>query len=351
MRQTLVKGLKSILSFLKNLVRPESKRLSDRQNPVPITPSASVKLQSSDISQPTDARLQWGTETLMARGYSKQEAEKAVNHLADRSNGSLSKFHRYISDETYKDGRQEDFQWAISSLRTKGYSPASARDTGHMALAWAKQTGGDMRTYISQLPERVLQFDDQIHQFQKFMYLLNKKGYTPNDAKYAVLQAMHECKGDFSSIHKRLKKAPVAAPDSIKPRPDLQKQFVTTTVIPWMEDAFRGLDYSPEEIHSTTRTLIANSGGPERGDLHMMLSGTKNLTRGDDPESEISDKVREAALETMGLPFSASSSDISRAYRKAALKYHPDKVPDPDGSRAETFRKIQEAYERLTDKT
>ncbi|WP_461538790.1 J domain-containing protein [Spongorhabdus nitratireducens] len=333
---------------MKNLVRPESKRLSDRQNPVPITPSASVKLQSSDISQPTDARLQWGAETLMARGYSSQAAEKMANHIAERSDGSLSKFHQYINDEAYKDGRQEDFQWAISNLRTKGYSPAAARETGHMVLAWAKQTGGDIRTYISQLPERVLQFDDQIHQFKKFMSLLSKKGYTPNDAKYAVLQAMHECKGDFSSIHKRLKKAPVAAPDSIKPRPDLQKQFVTTTVTPWMEDAFRGLGYPPEEVISTTRTLIANSGGPERGDLHMMFSGIRDLRGAQAPGSQISDKVREAALETLGLPPSASLSDISRAYRQGALKHHPDKGPDPDGSRAEAFRKIQEAYDSLT---
>ena len=49
----------------------------------------------------------------------------------------------------------------------------------------------------------------------------------------------------------------------------------------------------------------------------------------------------------LGLDKGASESEIKKAYRAAALKYHPDRNPGEDGE--EKFRKIQEAYEVLSD--
>ena len=43
----------------------------------------------------------------------------------------------------------------------------------------------------------------------------------------------------------------------------------------------------------------------------------------------------------------ASQEDIKKAYRRAALKYHPDKNPDPGA--AETFKRCTEAYQVLGD--
>lgn len=46
----------------------------------------------------------------------------------------------------------------------------------------------------------------------------------------------------------------------------------------------------------------------------------------------------------------ASSSDIKRAYRKLALKYHPDKVSEDDRGHAEIkFKEVSQAYEVLID--
>ena len=50
----------------------------------------------------------------------------------------------------------------------------------------------------------------------------------------------------------------------------------------------------------------------------------------------------------LGVERNASQPDIKRAYRKLALKYHPDKNPD-DESAESRFKEINEAYEVIGD--
>jgi len=50
----------------------------------------------------------------------------------------------------------------------------------------------------------------------------------------------------------------------------------------------------------------------------------------------------------LGVPKNATQDDIKKAYRKLAVKYHPDKNPD-DKKAEETFKQINEAYEVLSD--
>jgi molecular chaperone DnaJ len=52
--------------------------------------------------------------------------------------------------------------------------------------------------------------------------------------------------------------------------------------------------------------------------------------------------------EVLGVAKDADENAIKRAYRKLAMKYHPDRNPD-DKAAAENFREVTEAYEVLTD--
>ena len=59
----------------------------------------------------------------------------------------------------------------------------------------------------------------------------------------------------------------------------------------------------------------------------------------------------DSALKILEIERSASDEDIKKAYRKMAMKYHPDKVSqlgeDYRKSAEEKFRKVNEAYEKI----
>ena len=52
----------------------------------------------------------------------------------------------------------------------------------------------------------------------------------------------------------------------------------------------------------------------------------------------------------LGVKKDATEPEIKKAFKKMAIKYHPDKNPDdPEGAK-EKFSKIANAYETLSDK-
>ena len=58
--------------------------------------------------------------------------------------------------------------------------------------------------------------------------------------------------------------------------------------------------------------------------------------------------MKEDYYDILGISKGASDAEVKKAYRKMALKYHPDKNPDDNGAE-DKFKKAAEAYEVLSD--
>jgi molecular chaperone DnaJ len=52
--------------------------------------------------------------------------------------------------------------------------------------------------------------------------------------------------------------------------------------------------------------------------------------------------------EVLGVSQNASNSELKKAFKKLAMKYHPDRNPD-DPAANEKFKEAAEAYEILSD--
>lgn len=66
-------------------------------------------------------------------------------------------------------------------------------------------------------------------------------------------------------------------------------------------------------------------------------------------KDNISKKMAQDLYETLGIKKNATDSEIKAAYRKLALKYHPDKHKG-DTDAEKKFKEINQAYEVLSDK-
>ena len=52
--------------------------------------------------------------------------------------------------------------------------------------------------------------------------------------------------------------------------------------------------------------------------------------------------------QVLSVPRNATEEDVTRSYRRLAMKHHPDRNPD-DKDSEERFKEAKEAYEVLTD--
>ena len=64
---------------------------------------------------------------------------------------------------------------------------------------------------------------------------------------------------------------------------------------------------------------------------------------------EVSGLSKRDCYEVLGVSRSASADEIKKAYRKLALKYHPDRNPEDKDQSEEKFKEATEAYSILSN--
>lgn len=123
-----------------------------------------------------------------------------------------------------------------------------------------------------------------------------------------------------------------------------------------IKDTDRAVSLDPGYIKA--RKTKANALG-QSGNWEDSVKEWKNIQELDPEDRTIPKEVRKAELELkksqrkdyykiMGIEKDANENDIKRAYRKMAVKLHPDKNPGDEQAEAK-FKDLSEAYECLSD--
>lgn len=132
------------------------------------------------------------------------------------------------------------------------------------------------------------------------------------------------------------------------------------------EDAIEACNESLRANRSNTKALMRradiNLAIGEKESLNKALKDYEELQRGE--EHDMSSKIKQTKMaiknigkkdlyKTLGIMRDASEAEIKKAYKKSALKFHPDRNSGKSDAEKELanakFKEIGEAYEILSD--
>ncbi|KAI5804555.1 hypothetical protein EDC01DRAFT_716063 [Geopyxis carbonaria] len=168
-------------------------------------------------------------------------------------------------------------------------------------------------------------------------------------------------RGDYAKAKELYSQALAVDPENKGTNSKLygNRAVVSTKLKEWREaikdcDEALKLDPSYTKARKTRAKALGESGNWEEAvqELKAALDADPNdaTTKKEirSAELELKKSKRKDYYKILGIDKDAGENDIKKAYRKMAIKYHPDKNPDnPDA--ADTFKDIGEAYEKLSD--
>jgi tetratricopeptide (TPR) repeat protein len=126
-----------------------------------------------------------------------------------------------------------------------------------------------------------------------------------------------------------------------------RENFYQSSSRPWDSFANRGPRRSPQFSQNDNTRNASNRGGNANQANNADRASQNQNQRNRQQQTSRSPRHVKDFYEVLQISYQATQADIKKAYRKLALKHHPDKSDDPNA--ADNFRRIQEAFEKLKD--
>ncbi|WP_257294635.1 J domain-containing protein [Endozoicomonas sp. YOMI1] len=240
--------------------------------------------------------------------------------------------------------RQQWFDWSFKQFQGKGYAPPVAKTMADRVLS---QCGSDYRAVkvmVDTTPSSPQAVFRQ-HQQQNYQWAMGQftaKGYHPDRAHQAITDALNMAGTNLTKFQQWV----VATPD-VRDTGVASPEYIKNELRPWMIQEIEKKGFAPAEAQAVADNLIQISTG-NVDELRQSVQELRPKDARPQVPAEDMEQRNVESLETLGLTKDASLNDVKKAYRKLAMKLHPDKNPGNAESN-QLFQKISEAHRHLTE--
>ena len=345
------------------------------------TPHIRVKSQGPSVThihraqdtRTSKASLKQQAAILIDKGYTAREAESTVKKLNKESGHSQLAVEEGVARIPFQDkGRQQWAQWAEQSFLQKGYTPQEARTWAHGLLKEAGTHFQGVEHVVKNTPmtpamqaavnaqqqaqRQQMKASDHHWGVNHFVRL----GFSPQVAHETVTNAQHHFGDNRQGFIDWVQKAPPPRTQSqASPPADQEKAaFVEQKLKPWAMKTLEAKGFSQEDATLMIDNLLKTSNGRLEEVMGTVQSVAPRTTPESDATSSAKAPLSKAEVEAskeqdrknlaiLGLEEGATRARAKKAYRKLALKLHPDKNDAPDTEAR--FKAVEVAYKSLQE--
>ncbi len=171
--------------------------------------------------------------------------------------------------------------------------------------------------------------------FEWAMDAFAAKGYSKQASGRMAIRGLEHYGKNFLAFQQWVNNAPIVQNDNVRQ---------------WMLNEIEKKGYDPEDAQKIADSLTQLAAG----DTARLTDSVKKIPHKDAKpaiDNNELNQLNKESLSTLGLKEGATKEDVKKAYRKLALKHHPDKNPDNKVESEQMMQKITEAHRHLMERS